>query len=214
MQEHTNATAFTPATWDQFCGEYQLSIDQRGQFERYAHYLQIWNNQMNLTRIVDTEEIYHYHFLDSLKISEVIDFSSLATIADVGTGAGFPGIPIKILYPHLRVLLIEVHQKKISFLNHVIQELGLENIEVCSLDWRTFLRTTREPIDLFLARASLRPEELVRMFKPGCAYQKAACVYFASKDYVLDKRFEHLLKAEAEYMVGQKARQFLWFANH
>ena len=120
-----------------------------------------------------------YHFIDSLIVANYIDLTTIKSIADVGTGGGFPGIPLKILYPHLSMTLIEVTEKKIRFLENVVAQLGLSSVEIVNLDWRTFLRKTSSPIDLFVSRASLHSDELLKMFKPSCVYKQATLVYWA-----------------------------------
>ena len=87
------------------------------------------NKVMNLTAITDLNEVMTKHFLDSVLISNVLDMSDFYTLVDVGTGAGFPGIPIKILFPHLKVTLIDSLNKRLKFLDDVISELELDGIE-------------------------------------------------------------------------------------
>jgi len=130
-------------------------------------------------------------------------------VADVGSGAGFPGIPLKIIFPHLGVVLIEVTKKKQKFLQTVINELGLEGIEVCDLDWRTFLRKTESPIEYFLTRASLDPLELSRMFKPACPYKNAGLVYWASEEWEAAPRLKEFVKKEYEYVIKRKKRKLV-----
>jgi len=189
----------------------ELSDQQLEQFQQYAGMLAEWNKKMNLTAITDLPGIVSYHFRDSLHLDRFVQMDTIKTIADVGTGAGFPGIPLKIKYPHLSLVLIEVNQKKIGFLEAVIRALGLNGIEVCSLDWRTFLRRTDYEIDLFCVRASLHTDELMRMFKPSCPYKNAQLVYWASMNWEIGKRevpFE--LKREI-YNISHKQRQYVFF---
>ena len=129
----------------------------------------------------------------------------------MGTGAGFPGIPLKIVYPHLHVILIEVVQKKVKFLNAVIQDLRLTNIEVVSFDWLTFLHKSTYPIDLFCARASLAPALLVTMFAPWSLYKKSKLVYWASTSWEKSAEIVPFFEKEVSYTVGQKSRKLVFF---
>lgn len=102
---------------------------QREQFYRYYELLNEWNNVMNLTGITDYAEVNLKHFADSLTLVRIIDPNKISTLIDVGTGAGFPGIPIKIIYPHIRLVLLDSLKKRINFLNEVINNLCIENVE-------------------------------------------------------------------------------------
>lgn len=199
--------------WRDFIKEYELTQSQATQFATYLNMVRESNELFNLTAITDPQQIIAYHFQDSLAISKYIDIKSLRMIADVGTGAGFPGIPLKILFPQLQVILIEVAHKKVNFLNEVITALNLENIEVVDLDWRTFLRKTNEPIDLFVSRASLHTDELMRMFKPSCPYHTKQVAYWASKEWQPTKIEEPFLLKDKEYSIKNKKRRIIFFAQ-
>ena len=99
------------------------------QLEKYYEILVEYNKVMNLTGITEKEEVYLKHFYDSLTIAKIIDLSKEESLCDVGTGAGFPGIVLKIFYPELKVTLVDSLNKRINFLNEVIKELGLNKIE-------------------------------------------------------------------------------------
>jgi len=189
--------------WEKFASEEALSPLQLEQFKKYHALLIEWNEKINLTAITDPLEIITYHFQDSLAVNRFVDFKSLTMISDVGTGGGFPGIPLKIKYPHLKVILIEVIQKKITFLQEVVDQLGLEGVEMCDMDWRNFLRHTEYPIDLFVSRASLRPEDLIHMFKGASPYQGKQIGYWASQNWVPSKKDELYINATHEYTVGK-----------
>lgn len=200
------------AQWQAFVSHEKLTEKQEQLFEKYVALLCDWNEDINLTRIIDLPDIIAFHFQDSLRIADFIDFSTVSGMCDVGSGGGFPGIPLKIMYPSLPVVLLEVCGKKINFLNTVIQDLGLENIEVCGLDWRTFLRKAPyENLSLFLARASLRPDELMRMFKPSCAYKSGEFVYWASKHWKPESQEIPLIVRREGYTVDSKQRDYVFF---
>ena len=105
----------------------QLSNEIIEQLDFYAEYLKEYNEKINLTAITEYEEVLDKHFYDSLLL---IDRKLEGTLVDVGSGAGFPGVVLKIVLPELRVILLEPLNKRCVFLNSLIEKLGLKNIEV------------------------------------------------------------------------------------
>ena len=114
-------------------GAKQLGIDlsdkQVEQFMRYKELLQEWNEKMNLTAITEDREVITKHFLDCMTINKALEMKNQKTVIDIGTGAGFPGLVIKIAFPHLEVTLVDALKKRLNFLEVVIEELGLEGIK-------------------------------------------------------------------------------------
>lgn len=199
------------ANWKSLQDEFHLSDHQLQQFALYLDTLLAFNEQFNLTAIVEPDQVIAHHFYDSLVASKYIDFTAARNVCDVGSGGGFPGIPLKILYPQMPMILLEVNKKKIDFLWHVITELKLDIIEVCDRDWRTFLRKTDWVIDIFVSRASLHTDELVRMLQPGCHYKYAQLIYWASKEWQITKKEEPYFDREVSYMVKDKERRLIFF---
>jgi 16S rRNA (guanine527-N7)-methyltransferase len=195
--------------WRVFAKKYNLSDYQVAQFERYMQELKEWNDKIDLTTITTDQSIIELHFDDSMQISNFIDISQKTACADIGSGGGFPGIPLHILYPKTPFYLIEVKRKRIEFLEHLIDVLKLENVMVFTVDWRTFLRKTEFAIDLFCARASLEMNELVRMFKPSCIYNDSSLAYWASRCWEPDAKVEPLIKEDWEYHVGGRKRRII-----
>ena len=102
---------------------------QINQLEEYYKLLIEWNNNINLTRITEEKDVYLKHFYDSLTIRKVVNLDKYSTLLDFGTGAGFPGMVLKIMYPNLKITLVDSLQKRINFLNEVIKKLDLKDIE-------------------------------------------------------------------------------------
>ncbi len=134
-----------------------ISIDenQKQKFDQYYSLLLEKNKVMNLTRITDEEEIIIKHFADSLMIGQVVDMNRVESLIDVGTGAGFPGVPIKIIWPEIKVTLLDSLDKRVGFLKEVIVELELEDIETVHGRAENFGQDVnyRESFDLCVSRA-------------------------------------------------------------
>lgn len=197
--------------WKTFTASVPLSQEQEKQFARYLSLLLEWNERINLTAITDIPAIIDYHFQDSLQAAKEVDFTKIDGMIDVGTGAGLPGIPLKICYPHLNVFLIEVNSKKIAFLQEVIKELSMNSVEVYPFDWRTFLRKTTYQSDLICARASLKPAELIRMFKADSFYKNSQLIYWGAAHWQPGKKEQPFVEKEIMYTIGNKKRKLVFF---
>ncbi|CAH2464153.1 MULTISPECIES: 16S rRNA (guanine(527)-N(7))-methyltransferase RsmG [Bacillus] len=145
-----------------------LSSRQLEQFEIYFETLVEWNEKMNLTAITEKEEVYLKHFFDSVTAAFYYDFSKPFSICDVGAGAGFPSIPLKICFPHLKVTIVDSLQKRINFLNHLAQKLELSDVAFCHDRAETFGKKegVREAYDIVMARAVARLSVLSELCLP------------------------------------------------
>ncbi len=132
-----------------------LSKQQIEQFLKYYELLIEWNEVMNLTAITDYEDVMKKHFIDSLSLIKTFDVNQKVKVIDVGTGAGFPGLALKIAYPNLQVTLLDSLNKRINFLNEVISKLGLTDVETVHGRAEDFAKPDkfREKFDLCVSRA-------------------------------------------------------------
>ena len=131
---------------------------------QYYELLIEWNEKINLTAITSKKEVYLKHFYDSLTLNKIIDLSKVTSLADVGTGAGFPGLVLKIFFPEIHITLIDSLNKRIEFLKIVIEKLNLDNIEV--INKRVEEIKTREKYEVVTARAVANLHILLELLTP------------------------------------------------
>jgi len=120
---------------------------------KYFKLLISWNEKINLTSITKLEDVYQKHFYDSLTLYKAIDLTKNLKICDVGTGAGFPGIVLKIVFPDLKVTLVDSIKKRTMFLEEVVRELNLKDVKIISERGETYAKNNREKFDLVTSRA-------------------------------------------------------------
>jgi len=160
-----------------------LSEKQISQFMTYYDLLVEWNSFMNLTAITEFNEVIDKHFIDSLAICEYVDFKNGDSLIDIGTGAGFPGIPLKIVFPELRITLLDSLNKRIKFLDTVIESLGLENVETIHGRAEDFAKqqSYREKYDFVISRAVANLATLSELCIPFAKEDKYFISYKAEK---------------------------------
>lgn len=135
----------------------EVTEEKLNKLEKFYELLIDWNNKINLTRIVEKEEVYLKHFYDSLTIVKEVDLNKVETLCDVGTGAGFPGIVLKIFYPHLKITLVDSLLKRVNYLNTIIKELELNDIVAIHARGED----VKEKFDIVTSRAVANIEKLV-----------------------------------------------------
>ena len=141
----------------------ELSTKQEEQFRKFYQFLIEKNKVMNLTRIIEKDDVYLKHFYDSSTVVKIVDFNKVKTLCDVGSGAGFPGIVLKILYPDLEIVLLDALQKRVNYLNELITYLGFEKIEAIHLRGEEY---HKKQFDIVIARAVASLEKLVPICMP------------------------------------------------
>ena len=138
-----------------------LSDEQKEKLELFASILLDYNKRVNLTAIRDVNEVYLKHFYDSLTLFKAIDLNKELKLCDIGTGAGFPGIVLKIVFPTLSITLVDALLKRVNFLNLVIKELGLENIEAIHSRAEDYVKFHKNEYDIVTSRAVSRLSNLI-----------------------------------------------------
>jgi 16S rRNA (guanine527-N7)-methyltransferase len=185
----------------------EISDKQLQQFNTYYELLVKWNEVMNLTAITDFEDVCKLHFVDSISACQFFDFSSDDySLIDIGTGAGFPGIPLKIVFPNLRITLFDSLNKRLNFLNEVIDKLDLNDQgSIVTLHGRaedfasTKKDSLRETFDIAVSRAVANMSTLCEYCLP---YVKVGGNFIAFKS---EKASEELVKAKgAIHLLGGK----------
>lgn len=171
-----------------------LSPEQLVQFDRYYETLVEWNEKINLTAITEKEEVYLKHFYDSLTAAFYVDFTKTIQLCDVGAGAGFPSIPIKIAFPHLHITIVDSLNKRITFLKHLSDQLGLDHMHFVHDRAESFgqRKEHREAYDVVTARAVARLSVLSELCLP---LVKKNGLFIAMKG----------VNGQAELLEGQKA---------
>ena len=186
----------------------QLTDKQKNQFLDYYEILTEWNTFMNLTAITEFQEVVTKHFLDSLSIVKAMDMKKVHSLMDVGTGAGFPGRPLKIVFPHIEVTLLDSLNKRVKFLNEVIQSLELEGIQALHGRAEDYGKQAdcRERYDLCVSRAVANLSSLSEYCLP---FVKEGGKFISYKSGKMEEELEQAKKAV--YLLGGNLEKTVCF---
>lgn len=176
----------------------ELNDNQLEQLNKYYELLVEWNEKFNLTNITDKEQVFLKHFYDSLTLSKVVDLKQEESLCDIGTGAGFPGLVLKIVFPNLRVILVDSLNKRIEFLKEVIKELKLDNIEVYHYRAEEFAKSNIEKYDIVTARAVAHLSVLLEYSIPMVKINKYFIAMKANIDTEIEESSNALEKLDSK----------------
>ena len=130
-----------------------VTDEEINKLEKYAFLLKEWNEKINLTAITEKDQVFLKHFYDSLTLVKIIDLEQVSSLCDLGTGAGFPGLVLKIFFPNLKLTLVDALNKRINFLDIVVKELDLKDVILVHARAEEYGRENRELFDVVTARA-------------------------------------------------------------
>ena len=186
----------------------QLNGQQKEQFIKFYEYLIEKNKVMNLTGITDFEEVLTKHFLDSLSCVKTIDMTKVITMIDIGTVAGFPGVPLKIAFPHLQACLLDSLKKRVNFLEESFQLLGLTDIKAIHGRAEEYARNKeyREQYDLCVSRAVSNLATLSEYCLP---YVKVGGNFISYKSGTVQEELQQAEKAVK--ILGGKIQDVVYF---
>ena len=192
------------------CKELGITLDenQKKQFTDFYEYLVEKNKVMNLTGITEFQEVLIKHFLDSLACVKAVDMSRIKRIMDIGTGAGFPGVPLKIAFPHLEACLLDSLKKRVNFLEETFQMLKLENITAIHGRAEEYAKNKqyRETYDLCVSRAVSNLATLSEYCLP---YVKTGGYFISYKSGSVQEEVEQAQKAVK--FLGGKIQDVVYF---
>lgn len=190
------------------CEKENLAFNEEtyNKFIVYKELIKEWNQKINLTAITEDEEIIKKHFIDSIKIFEFPYVKKAKSVIDIGTGGGFPGIPMKIVNPESKMVLLDSLNKRINFLNLVIKELNLSNIETIHGRAEDFAQDDeyREKFDLAVSRAVANTTVLLELCLP---YVKVGGYFVALKGPAIDEEIKDA--ANALKVLGGKIEEII-----
>lgn len=198
----------------------EATEEQLKQLIQFYKILVKTNKKMNLTRIIEKEDIYLKHFYDSLTITKIYDLNEATTLLDIGSGAGFPGIVLKIFFPHLKITLIDALQKRVNYLNEVIDTLKLEDINAYHIRAEDLVKENKK-FDIVTARAVASLPKLLEWAMPLVSQNGS---FIAMKGNVedeitlskniLDEKGDELTKRVSFLLPNEQSKRNLLLISH
>ena len=189
MNEFRNFLKETLENWGM-----DLTEERFSQFSRFYDLIIETNRVMNLTTITEPKDVIEKHFIDSLSVAQFLDMDFIGSMVDVGTGAGFPGIPVKIMFPEINMVLVDSLNKRVKFLNTVIDELGLKNVVAIHGRAEELARKSeyREKFDLCVSRAVANLSTLSELCMP---FVRVGGMFVSYKSGKISEEFSSAKKA-------------------
>lgn len=175
-----------------------LDDEKLDKLDKFYHLLIYWNEKINLTTIVKEEEVYLKHFYDSLTLVKAVNLQDNLTLLDVGTGAGFPGIVLKIVFSNLKITLLDSLNKRINYLNEIIKELELTGIDTVCYRCEDYVKNNREKYDIVVARAVSSLQVLSEIIIPTVKVNGLFIAMKSSVDYEIDNSLDIIKKLDSK----------------
>ena len=182
-----------------------ITLEQLEKLEKYYNLLVEWNKKINLTRITEKKDVYLKHFYDSITLIKAIDLNKEIEVCDIGTGAGFPGIVLKIMFPKLKITLVDSLNKRIKFLKLVIKELDLKDIKPVHERGEIYTKNNINKFDLITCRALSKLNIISEICIPAVKINGYFIPMKAQiEEEIKDTKFLEILNSKIERIISFK----------
>ncbi len=182
-----------------------ITLEQLEKLEKYYNLLVEWNKKINLTRITEKKDVYLKHFYDSITLIKAIDLNKEKEVCDIGTGAGFPGIVLKIMFPKLKITLVDSLNKRIEFLKLVIKELDLKDIKAVHERGEFYTKNNINKFDLITCRALSKLNIISEICIPAVKINGYFIPMKAQiEEEIKDTKFLEILNSKIERIISFK----------
>lgn len=183
--------------------------------EKYYDFLVEYNAHTNLTTIIEKEDVYNKHFYDSLMITQVVDLTKINNVLDIGSGAGFPGVVLKIFFPNIKLTLLDSNNKKTKFLTELIEKLGLKDVSIINDRAENYMKNNLNSYDICVSRAVAYVDIISSLSTPFIKLDGKVLLMkgdFSSEELILKKYMKELnIKqfSEYEYQLNNQSRKII-----
>lgn len=183
--------------------------------EKYYDFLVEYNAHTNLTTITEKEDVYNKHFYDSLMITQVVDLTKINNVLDIGSGAGFPGVVLKIFFPNIKLTLLDSNNKKTKFLTELIEKLGLKDVSIINDRAENYMKNNLNSYDICVSRAVAYVDIISSLSTPFIKLDGKVLLMkgdFSSEEFILKKYMKELnIKqfSEYEYQLNNQSRKII-----